>query len=218
MYRRGPTVTPSVMLPAVAVETLATFCTSPVLHSGATSRPFTLWMTSVFRRFRSAPTFGVGDVTFLWIGGHQDRVTHDVTVIFVLQCVSRVVGTSKLLQATRLEVCRFLQPGRVVRLESLFFAESFTPIQGRARTSAAPMPKGLAALQGAVNVSLLCTSILRHWKEPFLFNIGQVPMFPRCLLPCAWEEPRRHLAHYLPVDHPKAILFVDFDPGQRSPE
>ena len=52
------------MLP-VTVETLAMFCTSPILHSrGDASKSFTLWVTSVFSAFRSAPTLGIGDVEF----------------------------------------------------------------------------------------------------------------------------------------------------------
>ena len=43
MYCRGPAATPSVMLPTVTVEILATFCTSRIFHSrGAASRSFTL--------------------------------------------------------------------------------------------------------------------------------------------------------------------------------
>ena len=45
--------------------------------------------------------------------------------------------------------------------------------------------KGQAALQEAVNVSLLCTSILRHWREPFsllqLCALGETAPPPRAL-------------------------------------
>ena len=55
-------------------------------------------------------------------------------------------------------------------------------------------------------------------REPFLFNMGQVSMFPRCYCCVFWEEPRRCFAHCLPLDHPKAGFLVDFDSGQRSPQ
>ena len=56
-------------------------------------------------------------------------------------------------------------------------------------------------------------------REPFLFNKGQVPTFPRCCCRVLWEEPRRSLAHRLPLfDRPKAVLLVDVDSGQRPPE
>ena len=75
-----------------------------------------------------------------------------------------------------------------------------------------------AALQKAVNVSLLCTSILRYWQDPFLFNMGQAPMFPRFGCRVLWEEARRRLARRLPFDHSKAISLIDFDSGQRPAE
>ena len=69
---------------------------------------------------------------------------------------------------------------------------------------------------GAVDVSLLCTSILRHWREPFSFNMRQVSMFPRCCCRVFGEKPRRRRPHCLPLDHPKATVLVKFDSGQRS--
>ena len=77
---------------------------------------------------------------------------------------------------------------------------------------------GQAALQGTVDVSLLCTTILRHRWEPFLLNMGQAPMCLRCCCRVLGKEPRRRLAHRLPLDHPKAVFLVDFDSGQRAPE
>ena len=64
----------------------------------------------------------------------------------------------------------------------------------------------------AVDVTLL--SILRHRREPFLFNVRQLAMFPRCCC-VLWEKPRRRLTQCIPLDHPKAIFHVDFDSGQR---
>ena len=40
--------------------------------------------------------------------------------------------------------------------------------------------QGQAAVQEAIDVSLLCTTILRHWRELFLLNVRHVSMFPRC--------------------------------------
>ena len=79
---------------------------------------------------------------------------------------------------------------------------SSTPIHGRLpaacyvatrrRVSAATISKGQAALQagGGVDVSLLCTSILRRWREPCLFNMRQISMFPCCCCRVFGEKPR----------------------------
>ena len=64
-----------------------------------------------------------------------------------------------------------------------------------------------AALQGAINISLLCPTILWHWRELFLFIMGQVSMFPRCCCCVLWEE----------IATPsRALPSIDFDSGQRS--
>ena len=83
----------------------------------------------------------------------------------------------------------------------------------RPRASAATIPKARLHSRGSIN-----TTILGHWREPFLFNMRQVSMFPRCCCRVLGEKPRRRLTHRLPFDHPKAILFVDLDSGQRSVE
>ena len=75
--------------------------------------------------------------------------------------------------------------------------------------------QGQAALQGAINVSLLCTLILRHWREPFLFNMRQVPMFPRSNCCVLREQPRRRLVHCLPLDHPLAVFLVSLSSTHR---
>ena len=67
-------------------------------------------------------------------------------------------------------------------------------------------PQSQAAFQGSINISLLCTTILRHWREPFLFNTRQVSMFPRCCCRVLREEPRRRLAQCLPLNHSEAIF------------
>ena len=46
----------------------------------------------------------------------------------------------------------------------------------------------------------------RHWRKPFLFNKGHVPMFPRCCCCVLWEKPRRRLAHCGPFDYRKAVF------------
>ena len=77
-------------------------------------------------RFQWAPLgtdSGIGNVEVLQKRQRQDCVAHDVTVVHVplicqasvfLQPVPHVTSTSELFRSTKLEICRFLQPGRVV--------------------------------------------------------------------------------------------------------
>ena len=102
-----------------------------------------------------------------------------------LQRVPRIVSTGDIFWPTKLEICRFLQSGCVVRLESLL---SFTPIQGcpppavRQCFLAPPLPP--CQQPGCTPVSHqrlpAPPSILGYWRKPFLFNKGHIPMFPRC--------------------------------------
>ena len=99
------------------------------------------------------------------------------------------------------------------------------PIQGRVRLPCGNASSRLgchhaqrqAALQGAIKVSLRFTSILRHWREPFLFNKGQVLVFPRCCCHVLWEEPRRRLASPS-IRSSRSNFLINFDSGQRSTE
>ena len=85
---------------------------------------------------------------------------------------------------------------------------SSTPIHGRLPDAcrAATRPRVSTATIRSINISLLCTTIIGHWREPFLFNMRQVLMFPCCCCRVLGEKPRRRLAHCLPFDHPKAIF------------
>ena len=106
--------------------------------------------------------------------------------------------------------------GRVVSRQS---KGGCPPLAGqRSFRASLPTLQGPGCTPGAVNVSLLCTSILRHWQWPFLFNMRQVSMFSRCGYRVLWEEPRRRLARRPPSDHTKAIFLIDFHSGQRPPE
>ena len=145
---------------------------------------------------------------------HQDWATHDVAVVHVplirqasafLQRVL-VMGAGELAWATMLEV-------RTPAISQHGLLAIAFPLQSHSRQS----NEGLSCNLGGPSTSP-CTSILRHWREPFLFNKGQAPMFARCGCRVLWEEPRRRLAHRLPLDHSKAVFLIDFDSGQRPPE
>ena len=74
MNCRGPTATPSVLLPAVAVETEANSRTSSIFH---------VVDYFCFLRVSSSSNFLVGVVKFVQVGRHEDWVTEDVTIIHV---------------------------------------------------------------------------------------------------------------------------------------
>ena len=177
-------------------------------------------MTSVFRS-----DSGIGNVEVLQ---KRQWVAHDVTVVHVPLIREALRFSAGACCGSRAPVC-FSGPASWKFADSCNLAawsacsrcssaESFTPIQGRvsAACRAAMLPRQ-AALQGDVNVSLLCTTILGNWREPFLFNMRRVSMFP-CCCRVLGEKTRRRLAHCLPFDHPKAVFLVDFDSGQRSTE
>ena len=180
MNCRDPTATPSAMLPSV---TAGVFACAP---ARAASRSF---MANDFcvQWVPLCSGSGVGDVEILQERRHQDRVTHNVAVIRVplirqasafLHRVLRVVGTDKLLWRCftqgRSRQSREGIPSLAARL---YFLTSLPP----------PIPRP-GCTPGCVNVSLLCTTILRHWREPFLFNMGHVSMFPRCCCCVLWER------------------------------
>ena len=172
---------------------------------------------------------GLGNVEVLGKRQHQDWVAHDVTIVLVplvcqasafLKHVPRIMSTCELFWPTKQKICRFLQSGRVVHSESLFLCivVHANPKKGVRRLPGCNTSSRLrrhhaqsqTALQGAVKISLLCTSILWLWREPFLFNMGQVLMFPRCCCRVLWEKPRRRLAHCLPLNHSKAVFLASF--------
>ena len=163
-------------------------------------------------------------------------MTQDVTVIHsvvgqasvLLQRMPWVMSTGELFWPTKLGICRFLQSDRAVRMESLFLCRVG---HAKPRNCARHLPccnassrlrchhaQSQAALQGTLNVSLLCPLTLGHCRKTFLFNKGHVPMFPRCCCCVHGEKPRRRLMHRLPSDHPKTTVVVDFDSGQWSDE
>ena len=181
---RDPTATPSVMPPAVTAEVLARLRTSPIFLSGGCCVQVVHIVNdlSVFIGFRSAPNSGIGNVEFLQKRQHQDWMAHDVTVVHVplicqasilLQRTLRIMGSGVFFMgspAGSFADSRSLAEWSACSRCSC--AESLTPIQGRApaacpaamlpRVSAATIPRAKTALQGAVNVSLLSTLVLRH--------------------------------------------------------
>ena len=152
-------------------------------------------MTSIFCGFRSAPTFA--------LGRHQDRVTHHVTIIHVPQ----VRQASIFLQSMSRDVTpvSFSGPPNS-KLETLcnlavrsackrWISEgSSTPIHGRLpdlQGSHASTRFSRHHTQSQAAVSLFCTPVLGHWREPFLLHMRQVfdvSMLLLLLLPCAWGE------------------------------
>ena len=76
-----------------------------------------------------------------------------------------------------------MHSGGVVCLRSLFLCSVVLASPGKGARLLPRLPPPIlrpGCTPAAVNVSSLCTTILRHWREPFLFNMGQVPMFPCC--------------------------------------
>ena len=103
---------------------------------------------------------------------------------------------------TRIQVRRGMSSLQALNLCRVFYANPGKGARRLPRGNASScfcshQTWGRAALLGAVNVSLLCTSILRHWQEPFLFSIRQVSQFPCCC--CVLREEPRRLAHGLPL-------------------
>ena len=92
---RGHTATLSVVLPAVTVETVASFRTSSILPFGRCCIQVS-HETDDFRFLRVSfrSNFGIGVIEFVQVKRHQDGVTHDVTIIHV----PKVRQTSLLLQ------------------------------------------------------------------------------------------------------------------------
>ena len=153
--------------------------------------------------FSSDP--GIGNIEVLQKGQHQDVVAHDVTVAplirqacVFLQRVPRVMSTGELFWATKLEVCQPCNLAAWSAWSCCSPAGSFTPTQGRVpapcraamlpRASTATIPR--ARLHSSRPSTSPCwrTSILGHWRDPFLFNKGHVPMFSTLLLLCALGE------------------------------
>ena len=114
---RGPTATPSVMLPAVTVETLAVLCTSPSLHSRDDFR--FMWVSL-------CSNYGIGDVELLQVRRHQDRVTQNVTVVYVPQVRQ---APHLFLQRTP-RMANFSRPPNW-KLESVCILLAGAPIHGR---------------------------------------------------------------------------------------
>ena len=151
---------------------------------------------------------------------HQDWVAHNVTLVHVplirqasafLQHVPRVMSTSELFWPTKLEICRFLQPGRVVRLESMFLCRV---IQGRlpANSRAAMLLRASAATVSRARLHSRGPSTSPAPRSlgigESLFNKGHVPMFPRC---CCCVLERNHVAA-------SRTAFHSIIPKQRSTE
>ena len=120
----------------------------------------------------------IGVVEFLQARRYQDRVTHDVTIIHVPQVrqvsfffCNTCRDSGEFSKATLLEVGSFLQPDCAFCLSAIFLkghqhpsAEScLTPAeQPRVLVCQPPPFPSSAALQGAVDVSLFCTTVHGH--------------------------------------------------------
>ena len=121
-------------------------------------------------------------------------MAHDVTVVraklpFFCNACCRSWAPCAFSGLSKLEVCWPHGPLGVV-----------VPLQSRSR-----QPKGASPLAvrqcflasllrpsctpRAVKVCLLCTSILRRWRKPFLFKMKQVSMFPCCGCRVLCEKP-----------------------------
>ena len=75
------------------------------------------------------------------------------------------------------------------------------------RASAATMPRARLHSSLAVNVSLLRTAILWHWREPLLIQQRTRSDVSTLLLLCAWGDTAT--PPYALPDHPKAVFLVD---------
>ena len=179
MNCRDPAATPIVMLPSVTAEVFAMLRTSPTLHSGgATIQVVHAVDDFRFQWFPLCSDPGIGSVEVLERRQHQDWVTHNVAIVRVtlicqdsvfLQHVPRVMSTSELFRPTKLENCRFLQPGRVSAWSRCSSAAN--PRKGARRLPGGNASSHLrchhtqsqAALQEAVNVSAARCSCRIAW-------------------------------------------------------
>ena len=173
MHCRGPTATPSVMLPAIAAETLAMLCTSWILHSGAAQVVHVvddLCLLGVPLR----SDFGVVNIDFLQEGRHQDRVTHNVTVIHVPQLRQATVFLQRMPQ-----VVFTLFPGSLAgSWPAQPCAAAFHPPPSQRPGRIPADHRRLLALH--LDPSAVAGSLLVHRKTSF--DVSTL------LLPCAWGE------------------------------
>ena len=111
MHCRSLTETPSVRLPAVTVETLAMFCTSP--SRGAAADVF------CFLRVPLRSDFCVGQVEFQQEGRHQEGVTQNVTIVHVPSVRKASVFLQRVTRVVQLEVGGYLLSDWVICLQAL---------------------------------------------------------------------------------------------------
>ena len=153
-------------------------------------------MTSVFSWIALRSNFGVGGIEFQQVGWHQDRVTHNVTFVHVPKVREASASTCRVISSGGFLKFAELKVGDSLHSASVFsFGGAGNP-KGHQRQSTGghlmpakqsrvhvsppqPFPEP-GCTPGAINVSLICNTILGQWRETSC-NVSR-------LLPCAWEE------------------------------
>ena len=160
-------------------------------------------MTSVFTGFRSAPTLALA--TSKSCRKDSTRIErHMTSPSSMLPLICHASAFSATQCCGSWTTINFFWAAKLTPCNLAAFVHA-NPREGARRAamlppvSAANIPTPRTVSRPSTS-SLLCTSILRHWQEPFLFNMGQSRYFPRgcCVL---WEKPRCRLPHCLPLDH-----------------
>ena len=193
MNCRGPTATPSVLLPAVETETSKR--TSSTFHSGGQS--------CVFCGFRSAPVV-VGSIKFL----QEGRLTIvDVPLVCHASISCRACRGSSaprcVLHARTIEKCG---PSAYL-LVSNRWEGACGLLSGNVHSCfCCNHPESETAFEGTVNISLLCTTILGHRWESLLLNVGQGSVLPSCRCGVLGKKVTRCSTYCILVKHSKTVF------------